>query len=435
MPRRRTLAVAVASLMTALVAEDARAGFPEGERRSGEDAGSRESSDAGSTDAESTDAGSTDARSTDAGSTDAGSADAGGAATEGARRGRLQQWPVALESEVVRLSRSFEGELAFYVKDLSDGSVYSYNGETPFYLASVVKVAVLREVFRQLDSGRLALDEPLALTADAMLDGSEVARTAAAGTRFPVAELINQMIYQSDNAAADLLMERVGLDRINASLASIDGFGEITSMLAVRRLVYGQLSPKALSLTPAQIFALAQLHSHEERARALGKAIGERQLTGRDLARAFEIYYADLRNSASMSAVVRLLESLHRCEGLSTSSCRAIIETLKRCETGGARLKAQLPSGLAFAHKTGTQFRRICDVGLLYLPDRPIAIAACAKDFPSQRGAEALFAQLGKATVRALGVRIAHGPNQVLPPPLDMGASGEGLRRNRSAHE
>jgi beta-lactamase class A len=327
---------------------------------------------------------------------------------------------------VVRFARGFDGELAFYVKDLSDGSAYSYNGETPFYLASVVKIAVLREVYRQLDSGRLALDELLTLSAEAVRDGSGLAKAAAPGTRFSVSELLKRMIHRSDNAAADLLIERVGLEPINAALAEIGGFGEVTSMLTVRRLVYGRLTPRALSLTPKQIFTLAQINPLEERARALGRAIGEQQLSGRDLARAFEAYYADLLNSASMSAVVRLLESLHRCEGLSGSSCRAIIETLKRCETGEARLKAQLPPGLAFAHKTGTQHRRMCDVGLLYLPEKPIAIAACAKHFQSMRAAEVLFAQLGKATLRALAAPAttaapqAHSPIQA----PDAGAPG-----------
>jgi beta-lactamase class A len=316
---------------------------------------------------------------------------------------------VALGSEVVRLSRSFDGEFALYVKDLSDGSAYSYNGETPYYLASVVKIAVLREVYRQLDAGRLTLEEVLTYTAEAARDGSGVARTTAVGAKLSVGELVEKMVFRSDNAATDLLMERVGLDSINASLAALGGFGEVTSMLAVRRLVYAQLSPKALSLTPAQVLSLAQLQSLEERARAVGKAVGEGPYSGRELARAFETYYAELYNSAPMSAVVRLLESLHRCEGLSASSCRAVVETLKGCETGAARLKALLPPGLAFAHKTGTQLRRLCDVGLLYLPDRPtpIVLAACAKEFQSRRAAEALLAQLGRASARALEVPVA----------------------------
>jgi beta-lactamase class A len=408
--------------MTTLLTASAQSHLPGHHGSSDADAGPRASLDAALSDF-----GPAESEATHAALADAGPTDAHGAAAKKARRTRLPRWPVALETEVVRFARGFDGELAFYVKDLSDGSVYSYNGETPFYLASVVKIAVLREVYRQLDAGRLALDELLTLSAEAVRDGSGLAKSSALGARFSVSELLKRMIHQSDNAAADLLIERVGLDRINAALDAMGGFGEVTSMLTVRHLVYGRLSPKALSLTPGQIFELAQINPLEERARALGKAIGEHQLSGRDLARAFEAYYADLLNSASMSAVVRLLESLHRCEGLSASSCRAIIETLKHCETGEARLKAQLPPGLAFAHKTGTQHRRICDVGLLYLPGKPIAIAACAKDFQSMRAAEVLFAQLGKATLRALAVpattaaQQAHSPIQA----LDAGAPEE----------
>lgn len=446
--RRRALGVVVACATAALLATSPHAevqgrGSAEGRWPGPHDATlARASVDASPTDAGPTDAGPTDAGPTDAGPTDAGLTDAGsrgdgltetsradgeGDAGNGSRRAQLPRWPVALGSEVVRLSRAFQGEFALYVKDLSDGSAYSYNGETPYYLASVVKVAVLREVYRQLDAGLLSLDEVLTYTADAVRDGSGVARTTAVGATLTVGELVEKMISRSDNAATDLLMERVGLDHINASLAAIGGFGEVTSMLAVRRLVYGQLTPKALALSPAQVFALAQVHSLEERARALGKAVGERPFSGKELARAFDTYYAELFNSAPMSAVVRLLEGVHRCEGLSPSSCRAMLETLKGCETGAARLKAQLPPRVTFAHKTGTQHRRLCDVGLLYLPDRaaPIAIAACAKEFQSRRAAEMVLAQLGRATVRALEEPVARRPSPVPPVASAQSASSD----------
>src|SRR5690606_15617431 len=70
-------------------------------------------------------------------------------------------WPAALQSDVVRSARSFAGELALYVKDLSTGTRYTYNAATPMYLASTVKIPVMIELFRQVEAKQVSLDEEL----------------------------------------------------------------------------------------------------------------------------------------------------------------------------------------------------------------------------------------------------------------------------------
>ena len=180
---------------------------------------------------------------------------------------------MTLQTEIVRLTRSFDGELGLAVKDLQSGVVYSYNGDTPFYLASAIKVAVLREVFRQADAGQLSLRESLTVRSETLRDGAPKVTPATRGLPFTLEQLVHYMITSSDNAATDMLIGRVGLESVNAGLAS-SGFGPVTTMLDVRKLVYSQLSPKALELTPEQVYDLAQIKSLDERAHALAKLLG-----------------------------------------------------------------------------------------------------------------------------------------------------------------
>jgi beta-lactamase class A len=312
-------------------------------------------------------------------------------------------WPVVLQTEVLRLARGFTGEFAFYVEDLLTGARYGFNSATPFYLASMVKVGVLRELYRQLERGTLSLTETITMTSDAIVDGTGAVKLAAPGTRFTIDDLVTRMISESDNTAADLLINRVGLAAINQGVREVHReFGPITTLRQVRVKIFQRLSPRATTLTPAQLYDLGRITDLNDRAAALGRFLGG-HWTGADLERAFDQYYAGPENSASMEAMARLFESIARCEGFQEATCRLMLDKLLHCETGKERLRAGFPPAAVFAHKTGTQNRRICDGGLLFLAnDHPVVIVACAKNFPERPAAEALFARLGHATHDAL---------------------------------
>src|SRR5688572_21178091 len=107
----------------------------------------------------------------------------------GAEAGSLAKWPVSLQSQVVKLSREFDGEFAFYVKDLKSGGAYTYNSATPFYLASVIKMPVLLTVYRQYDRGELKPSDPILFEADDLRDGAGTVSGSKPGTEFTVDSL------------------------------------------------------------------------------------------------------------------------------------------------------------------------------------------------------------------------------------------------------
>ncbi len=77
----------------------------------------------------------------------------------------------------------------------------------------------------------------------------------------------------------------------------------------------------------------------------------------------------DLTTPAEMTA---LLERLQRRDPALLSKARAdqLVSIMERCSTGGARLRALLPSGTVVADKTGTFGGTVNDAGIITLPQR-----------------------------------------------------------------
>jgi beta-lactamase class A len=316
-------------------------------------------------------------------------------------------WPVSLQAEVTREARKFKGEICIYVKEISTGERYTHNAATPVYLASGIKIMVLITVFEEIEAGRLQWAEEIEFTKEDIRDGAYKLLPKHVGKRFSVEELVGMMMEKSDNAATDLLIKRVGIEKVNAAVQKYGGqdFCWITSMLDVRRNIYEHIDQRAAQLTNLQILELAKKRPFNRRARHLGKLIGEKKkrYTSRDLWKAFEAYYHSGLNSAPIDAIGKLLEKLVHGEVVSEEASAQIIEIMKRCQTGKRRIIAGLPKNVVLAHKTGTQLKRICDLGIMYLPDeQPVIFAVSLMDFPSRRRAEALVARLAKKAAELL---------------------------------
>jgi beta-lactamase class A len=311
-------------------------------------------------------------------------------------------WPVALQTDVVRTARTFPGEFAIYVKDLSDGTRYEYNAATPMYLASAVKVPVMIELFRQVDAKQVSLEEELVYSDPDVRDGAPLLSYLRVGTPVSVQILLEAMIQQSDNAATDMLIRHVGIDNINRGLVKegVFGFGPISTMLDVRRLMLQHIDPATADFTPQQIFQVGVTRPLDARLALLAEMIGKDAtlLAPVEWTRAFEAYYGTGFNTASLQAVGAMLESLERGKVVSASRSRQMIEIMLGTQTGARRIRAGLPPGALLAHKTGTQFRRICDIGIFYMTsNRPVVFAACVKG-GRKRAAEEVIARIARRT-------------------------------------
>jgi beta-lactamase class A len=108
------------------------------------------------------------------------------------------------------------------VADLENSTGAALNPYRSFESASLFKLNVMHEAFRQRERGTLGFDEMLPITpAMAAWDLGTLSRWGGVGRRVSVEQLVEQMITLSDNTSANMLGNRVGWHRIDDGLREL----------------------------------------------------------------------------------------------------------------------------------------------------------------------------------------------------------------------
>src|SRR5829696_2050943 len=111
------------------------------------------------------------------------------------------------------------GELALAAMNLTTGEELARNDQRSMPTASVFKLPLLVEVFRQAEAGALDLDERVTLRAEDVVRGSGILRDFGPGLQPTLRDLAMMMVIVSDNSASNLLLDRVGgPQRANATM-------------------------------------------------------------------------------------------------------------------------------------------------------------------------------------------------------------------------
>src|SRR3972149_3785932 len=132
--------------------------------------------------------------------------------------GELDRLSVAIE-EVIRGS---SGEMGVSIKHLESGQELAVNGHSPFPMASTYKVAILVELFNQVDAGTIRLDEMVSLhPLDPHLGSGQLKDYIVPGVSLSMENLAWLMMWISDNTATALILGRVGIANVNHRLASL----------------------------------------------------------------------------------------------------------------------------------------------------------------------------------------------------------------------
>ena len=115
-----------------------------------------------------------------------------------------------------------EGEVGVAIKHVETGRELAVNGDTLFPMASAFKVPILVEVLYQVREGRFGLDDETRVEkTDQHMGSGMLSSLTAPGIVLSVRNLINLMMLISDNSATDLLLAKVGAERVNARLRSL----------------------------------------------------------------------------------------------------------------------------------------------------------------------------------------------------------------------
>ena len=101
------------------------------------------------------------------------------------------------------------------------GERFSHNGDRRFVAASTVKIAIMIELFRRIDAGTLTLDLRHRLRSEDKSTGGGVILHLHDGIEFTLGDLVYLMMAISDNTATNVLIDYVGMDKVNAAMRSL----------------------------------------------------------------------------------------------------------------------------------------------------------------------------------------------------------------------
>lgn len=218
-----------------------------------------------------------------------------------------------LEKDILRSLRDFQGTLGFVIKDLQTGRTMARNQDRSFPSASMVKVPIMASCLKAVEEDRISLEEVLTLKRTDKVRGSGILRAAPAGTPVTIEKLLELMITDSDNTAANMLIDLLGFDYIGSTFRE---FG----------LVRTNLSRKMMDF--------------QSRARGI-----ENYTTPREMA--------------------DILEKMYRKSCVSPPASDKCIAVLKEQKVND-RIPRYLPRKTPVAHKTGLENKVCHDAGIIF---------------------------------------------------------------------
>ncbi len=127
-----------------------------------------------------------------------------------------------LAATVNEEDRKLDGVLAVAILDLSTGQKYLLHADEVMPTASSIKIAILAELYRQAQQGKLRLNDVYTLQSADIVGGSGIASVLTPGmTRLTLRDVAALMISVSDNSATNVVIDRVRMENVNALLDSL----------------------------------------------------------------------------------------------------------------------------------------------------------------------------------------------------------------------
>ena len=232
-----------------------------------------------------------------------------------------QELKTQLRSRLEAISGRLDGLLGYIVVDLTAKETVAARLETqPFPTASTIKLAILYELLKQAEEGKLALDKPERLPRAQVAGGSGVLQHLT-NPMLSLNDYAALMIILSDNTATNVVIDAVGMANVNARMKAF-GLGDIL----LRR----------------------------------------KMMDAAAVARGAE-------NVASPASLLKSIELIWRADGLKQESRDAGLRILY--EVGG-QIRNAVPARVRVASKTGTLDGVRAEAAVVELEGRPYALAA-----------------------------------------------------------
>jgi beta-lactamase class A len=127
-----------------------------------------------------------------------------------------------LEFSIDDVDRNLDGVMGVAIEDLSSGQTILRQADAVFPQASSIKIAVLAELYHQAQQGKLKLTDLYTVQQSDLVPDSDIMGGLTPGiTRLTLRDLATMMMAVSDNSAANVLIDRLGMENVNALMNSL----------------------------------------------------------------------------------------------------------------------------------------------------------------------------------------------------------------------
>jgi beta-lactamase class A len=259
-----------------------------------------------------------------------------------------------LDARVRQMIAKSGAEVAVAYRMVDGSRELLIDPDKPFHAASTMKVPVMFELFRQASAGQLSLDEQLPIRNEfhSIVDGSvyqldpgddsDAVVYAAVGKTLSLRQLCEQMITVSSNFAANLLIERLGVENIRRTVTRLG-------------------------------------------------ADGMQVLRGVEDNKAFD---RGMNNTTTARGLLVLMEKIATGHAVNPSADAEMAAILKRQHFNDG-IPAGLPAGTVVGHKTGSITKIHHDAGIVYGP-KPYVLVVLVRGIQDQKVSAALIASISR---------------------------------------
>jgi len=245
-----------------------------------------------------------------------------------------------LEKKIKTLAATMSGSFGLACIGLEGGVEIFLDADREFPGASLVKIPIVVELYHNASLGELDLDAPVKVKAADLVGGAGVIQFLKPGHQFSLRELAWLAVVASDNIASNLLIDALGLERIEKGLERMG----LKSTRIERKFMLDWDNPDRRNLT-----------------------------TPRDM--------------------VNCLAGIYHARFLGADHSQEVMEIMSRQQFTD-KIPARLPHDLRVANKTGELAGCRHDAGVVFLPGAPYAICMCSENLQDEALADRILADI-----------------------------------------
>jgi beta-lactamase class A len=252
-----------------------------------------------------------------------------------------------LESSIQQVDQHLDGVMGVAIEDLTTADHFFLHEDEVFAQASSIKITVLANLYLQAQQGKLKLSDLYTVQSSDLVPDSDIMGGLTPGiTRLTLQDLATMMVAVSDNSATNVLIDRVGMQNVNAMLDSL-------------ALTHTRLRRKMMDLQAAK--------------------------EGRE-------------NISTPREMMTLLDAIYRGKLLNQESTTDFFKMLSTNKS--SFIPRDLPADLKVANKPGELEAVRNDSGVVFVEGRPYVICVMTAFLRSERDGEEAISKISLETWR-----------------------------------